>query len=96
MIAEKNHSQSVVTKYNAPVVYIFAHKLDFTLIYCGRSHNINGDLTIMMERLFLKNDLDLSPLEVHLKEHPSTAEWSVSMFVYQKHNVDVEWAKQII
>ena len=96
MIAEKNHSLSVVTRYNAPGVYTFAHKYDFTLIYCGRSHNINGDLTTMMERLFLEDDLDLSPLEVHLKKHPSAADCSVTMFVHQQHNVNLEWAKRII
>ena len=50
----------------------------------------------MMEHLFLKDDLDLSPLEVHLKEHPSAADWSVSMFVCQPDIVDVEWAKSIL
>ena len=96
MIADKNKSKSAVNRYNAPGVYKFSLKTDCTVIYCGKAQNLNTDIMTMMECLFSKNILDLSPLEVQLKKHDSAADWSVSMFICQVDTVNVELAKRII
>ena len=95
MIAEKNHSLPIL-KFNAPGVFIFAHKSDLRLIYCSKSHDMLGDVTRIMECLFLKDDLDINPLEVHLRKHPAADDWSVIMFAHTEEHINLEWVKCIL
>ena len=86
MIAEKNHSLPIL-RFNAPGVFIFAHKSDHRLIYCSKSHDMLGDVTRIMECLFLKDDLDLNTLGVHLRKHAAADDLSVTMFAHREEAV---------
>ena len=97
MIANKStYSLQALTKVRAGI-YVFAHKTNFKLIYCGGSYDLLNDVASMMEHLFLKNDLHLTPLEVQLRRYPSASEWIVRLKIsITPDDLHFELAKAII
>ena len=97
MIANKStYSLQALTKVRAGV-YVFAHKTNFKLIYCGGSFDVLNDVALMLENLFLKHDLHLTPLEVQLRRYPSASEWIVRLKIsISPEDLHFELAKAII
>lgn len=78
-------------------IYIFAHKNLHKLIYCGGSFDLLNDVASMLEHLYLKNDLHLTPLEVQLRRYPSANDWIVRLKVsITQDDLALELAKAII
>lgn len=78
-------------------IYIFAHKMDFKLIYCGGSYDLLNDVASILENLYLKDTMQLTPLEVELRRHPSASDWIVRLKVsVPQDEVYLELAKAII
>lgn len=78
-------------------IYTFAHKTNTKLTYSGGSYDLLNDLASMMDNLFMKNDLHLTPLEVELRRNPSAADWIVRLKIsILPDEVCLELAKAII
>ena len=97
MIANKStYSLQALTKVRAGI-YVFAHKTNFKHIYCGGSYDLLNDVASMLEHLFLKNDLHLTPLEVQLRRCPSASEWIVRLKIsITQEDLHFELAKAIV
>ena len=78
-------------------IYIFAHKYNYKLTYCGGSCDLLNDIARMLEQLYVKNDLRLTPLEKELRRHPSANEWIVRLKIsITQDDLYLELAKSII
>ena len=86
----------ILAKYDIPGIYIFSHSYQYKLIYSGSSYDTLSDIVKMLEYLFLKNNFDLNPLEVHLKQYPSAADWGVTLLPHKEEELNLELAKAIV
>ena len=78
-------------------IYIFKHNFESTLKYCGGSFDLLKDIASMLEWLYVKDDLQLTPLEKELRCYPSANDWIVRLKVTETQDeLYLELAKSIL